>query len=80
MYALMHVCALMYVRTNVKSDGTIQIYIIYIYIYNIYIIIYTYISERMDQRYVTDPSHRYGTDVWNGGMERVWSRTLFQTL
>ena len=31
MYALMHVCALMYVRTNVKSDGTIQIYI-YIYI------------------------------------------------
>ena len=34
----------------------------------------------MEQRYGTDPSNRYGTEVWNGGMERVWSRTLFRTL
>ena len=34
----------------------------------------------MEQRYGTDPSNRYGTGVWNGGMERVWSRTLFRTL
>ena len=24
----------------------------------------------MDQRYGTDPSRRYGTGVWNGGMGR----------
>ena len=23
----------------------------------------------MEQRYGTDPSRRYGTGVWNGGME-----------
>ena len=34
----------------------------------------------MEQRYGTDPSNRYGTGVWNGGMEWVWSRTLFRTL
>ena len=33
----------------------------------------------MEQRYGTDPSRRYGTGVWNGGMERVWSRSLFRT-
>ena len=22
---------------------------------------------------------KYGTEVWNGGMERVWSRSLFRT-
>ena len=33
----------------------------------------------MNQRYGTDPSRRYGTGVWNGGMERVWSRNLFRT-
>ena len=32
----------------------------------------------MEQRYGTDPSRRYGTGVWNGGMERgygtgVWN-------
>jgi len=32
----------------------------------------------MEQRYRTDPSNRYGTGVWNGGMERgygtgVWN-------
>ena len=29
----------------------------------------------MEQRYGTDPSK----EVWNGGMERVWSRSLFRT-
>ena len=33
----------------------------------------------MEQRYGTDPSRGYGTGVWNGGMERVWSRSLFRT-
>ena len=33
----------------------------------------------MEQRYGTDPSRRYGTGVWNGGLERVWSRSLFRT-
>ena len=33
----------------------------------------------MEQGYGTDPSRRYGTGVWNGGMERVWSRSLFRT-
>ena len=33
----------------------------------------------MEQRYGTDPSRRYGTGIWNGGMERVWSRSLFRT-
>ena len=33
----------------------------------------------MEQRYGTDPSRTYGTGVWNGGMERVWSRSLFRT-
>ena len=33
----------------------------------------------MEQRYGTDPSRRYGTGVWNEGMERVWSRSLFRT-
>ena len=33
----------------------------------------------MEQRYGTDPSRRYGTGVWNGGMEQVWSRSLFRT-
>ena len=33
----------------------------------------------MEQRYGTDPSRRYGTGVWIGGMEWVWSRSLFRT-
>ena len=33
----------------------------------------------MEQRYGTDPSRRYGTGVGNGGIERVWSRSLFRT-
>ena len=52
----------------------------YIYIYNTYIYIYHNGWIRgMEQRYGTDPSRRYGTGVWNGGMERVWSRSLFRT-
>ena len=57
----------------------------YIYIYvhrNIKIYIYIYYNvwiRGMEQRYGTDPSRRYGTGVWNGGMERVWSRSLFRT-
>ena len=84
MYALMYVCALMYVLTNVKSDCPCSSIYIYTYII-ICIYVYIYIHNNvwirgMEQRYGTDPSNRYGTEVWNGGMERVWSRTLFRTL
>ena len=34
----------------------------------------------MEQRYGTDPSNRYGTELWNEGMDRVWSRTLFRKI
>ena len=30
----------------------------------------------MEQRYGTDPSNRYGTELWNEGMDRVWSPAL----
>ena len=55
---------------------------IYIYI-SVFVYIYIYHNvwiRGMEQRYGTDPSNRYGTGVWNGGMERVWSRTLFRIL
>ena len=50
----------------------------------VYVYVYIYIDHNvwirgMEQRYGTDPSNRYGTGVWNGDMERVWSRTLFRT-
>ena len=55
----MYVCAPKYVRTHVKSDCTCSnIYLLCMYIY-----MYIYISWRMDQR--------YGTKVWNKGMERI---------
>ena len=62
MYALMHVCALMYVRTNVKSDAQFKYIYINIYIYNyIYVYIRTYGSEVCNRSF---------TQVWNGRMER----------
>ena len=61
-----------YVYTHNNNNNNNNIYI-YIYInYNVRI-------RGMEQRYGTDPSRRYGTGVWNGGMERVWSRSLFRT-
>ena len=84
----MYVRALIYVRTNVKSDCTksniyiyiyilVYIYIIYIYIYTLkfnYIYIITYGSEVWNR----GMEQRYGTDPSQGGMERgygtgVWN-------
>ena len=68
--------ALMYVSTHVKSDRTfkyLSIYILYIYIYYVFICISMYYNvwiRGMEQRYGMDTSNRYGTGVWNGGMER----------
>ena len=56
----MYVCALMYVRTNVKSDCRCSnVYLYSILYHNVWI-------RGMEQRYGTDPSRRYGTGVWNG--------------
>ena len=75
----MYVCALMYVRANVKSDCTCSNICIYIYtiifiikyiIIYIYIYIITYGSEvwnrDMERILQTGMEWRYGTGVWNG--------------
>ena len=66
----MYICALIYVRTNVKTDCTES----YIYIY-IYIIVHIYIiiicNFIYNNVWIRGMEQRYGTDVWNRGMERI---------
>ena len=68
----------MYLQNYIYIILYIHNYIIYIYIIIIYIYYNVWIRG-MEQRYGTDPSRGYGTGVWNGGMERVRSRSLFRT-